>query len=583
MMLCHGLPLACKEMMFDQANPSSPTNTFHHSVHNLCRDSVAGLSVAGLLLPQALAYSSIANMPPQAGIMALFAGLICYGIFGISRFAIVSATSSSAIVLAAATASMSGGDIVMQLMMAAGLVMITGVIFILAGMAKMGNVTDFIAKPVLRGFTFGLAVVIILKQCAEVVGVGMTDGSLFELVIALSAKFNDWNQASIVTAASALGLLFFLERFKWLPGGITVVVLGIAAGKWLGLADHGVQLIGMIQLDLTAPSLPKISNAEWVQLSEVGLGLAFILYAESYGSIRSFALKHNDTVLPNRDLLALGVCNLVSGIVHGMPVGAGYSATAANEKQGARTRLSGFIAAAIILPIVLLLLPMIALIPKPVLAAIVIHAVSHTLTIATFRPYFAWRRDHIVIVAAVLAVLALGVLEGLLVAVGISLFLLLRQMSAATVTQLGRHGRREHDFVNLQTFPKATLIPGVIILRPDQALFFANADRMMGKLREKIACTDASVHAIVLSLEQTTNLDSVVLEALRDLTVYTTSIGKRLVLARVKDDVYEVLQHSILPSQPNLGISRLSVAHAVSLALAPETEETEGELDMGPG
>jgi MFS superfamily sulfate permease-like transporter len=286
--------------------------------------------------------------------------------------------------------------------------------------------------------------------------------------------------------------------------------------------------------------------------------------------------------MPNRDLFSLGACNLASGILHGMPVGAGYSATAANERFGASSRLSGLVAALMVLPVVWLLMPMIALIPKPVLAAIVIHAVSHTLTIATFRPYFAWRRDHILIVSSVMAVLALGVMNGLLVAVGISLFLLLRQMSAASITQLGRHGRREHDFVNLQTFPKAMPIPGVIILRPDQALFFANADRIMSKLRETISATDPSVHAVVLSLEQTTNLDSVVLEGLRDLAIYTANLDKRLVLARVKDDVYELLQHTIIPTQPNLGISRLSVAHAVSLALEPEWEEKEPELDLSP-
>ena len=564
--------------MAEPANPPTTANSQRPSVRAIWHDTTAGLSVAGLLLPQALAYSSIANMPPQAGIIALFAGLLCYGLFGTSRFAIVSATSSSAIVLAAATASLSNGNLALQLTMATGLVMITGVLFLLAGMAIMGSVTDFIAKPVLRGFTFGLAIVIIVKQCSEIINVRIEANNLLGLVMGMVNHFDHWNQASIVTAAVALGILFFLERFRWLPGGVVVVVLGIAAGKWLDLASHGVKLIGMITFDLRTPSLPQISNAEWVQLAEIGLGLAFILYAESYGSIRSFAIKRGDSVLPNRDLLALGACNLVSGILQGMPVGAGYSATAANEKHGAHSRLSGFVAALVVLPIVLMLMPAIALIPKPVLAAIVIHAVSHTLTIATFRPYFAWRRDHIVIVAAVLAVLALGVLEGLLVAIGISLFLMLRQMSAATISQLGRHGRREHDFVNLQTFPKALEIPGIIILRPDQTIFFANTDRMMGKLREKIGATDKSVHAVVLSLEQTPNLDSVVIEGLCDLAVYTASLGKRLVLARVKDAAYEVLLDSIVPRQPNVGVSRLSVAHAVSLALAPDMSEVEEEL-----
>ena len=566
--------------MSDQTLLKTQANNQQQHAWGIWQDGIAGLSVAALLLPQALAYSSIANLPPQAGIFALFAGLICYGLFGNSRFAIVSATSSSAIVLAAATASMSNGNVTLQLMMASGLVMITGVLFLLAGMAKMGNVTDFIAKPVLRGFTFGLAIDIILKQCTEIVGIRVESGRLFNLVTELLAQFDNWNQASVVTAVIALTLLYLLERFPQLPGGVIVILLGIAAGKWLNLGAHGVSLIGMIDLELTAPSLPQISNADWLQLGEVGLGVAFILYAESYSSIRSFALKHGDEVSPNRDLLALGASNLVSGLLQGMPVGAGYSATAANEKHGGSTRFSGLMAAIIVLPIVLMLLPVIALIPKPVLAAVVIHAVSHTLTLSTFRPYFVWRRDHLVIVGAVLAVLALGVLEGLLVAVGISIFLMLRQMSAATVALLGRHGRREHDFVNLQTFPKAEMVPGVMILRPDQALFFANADRMMMKLREKISAADPSVRAVVISLEESPDLDSVSIEAIRDLVVFIVTGGRKLVLARVKDAAFEVLQHAIARDFPDLAMSRLSVSHGVNLALSRETPEPEAGIDM---
>ena len=211
--------------MSDQTLLKTQANNQQQHAWGIWQDGIAGLSVAALLLPQALAYSSIANLPPQAGIFALFAGLICYGLFGNSRFAIVSATSSSAIVLAAATASMSNGNVTLQLMMASGLVMITGVLFLLAGMAKMGNVTDFIAKPVLRGFTFGLAIDIILKQCTEIVGIRVESGRLLNLVTELLAQFDNWNQASVVTAVIALTLLYLLERFPQLPGGVIVILL----------------------------------------------------------------------------------------------------------------------------------------------------------------------------------------------------------------------------------------------------------------------------------------------------------------------------------------------------------------------
>ena len=529
-------------------------------------DVIAGLSLAGLLLPQALAYSSIGNLPPQSGIIALFAGLICYGIFGASRFAIVSATSSSAIVLAAATASLSDGNDALRLTLAVGMVMITGVFFMLASLARMGNITNFIAKPVLRGFTFGLVIVIILKQCFDVVGVDAVAGNTFDNVVGLISQFKDWNIPSIVVAGCSLALLFLFERIRYLPGGVVVILLGIAAGQWLDLPSHGVDLFGAVDLKLAAPTLPALSFSEWLQMSHLGFALLFILYAESYGSIRSFAIKHNHPVSPNRDLFALGVSNLVSGLLQGMPVGAGYSATAANEKNGAKSRLSGFFAAVVVLLILLTMLSGIALIPKPVLAAIVIHAVSHTLTLTTFKPYFEWRRDELVLIVAILAVIALGVLNGLLIAVGISLFLLLRQMSAASVSQLGRHGRRAHDYVNMAAVPKATTIPGVIILRPDQALFFANAERTMTEVRQIVAATDASIHSVVFSLEESPDLDGTTLEALRDLAMFLSGLGKHLVLARVKDAAYGVLLRALTPTYPDVHISRFSVADAVALA-----------------
>ena len=196
------------------------------------QDVIAGLSIAGLLLPEAVAYSSIANLPPQTGIIALFAGLVCYGLLGNSRFAIVSATSSSSVVLAAAIASIAGDDNGLRLMVAGSLVIITGLIFLLAGLAQAGSITAFIAKPVLRGFAFGLAVVIILKQCTSIVGVHSNHSDILGLVSALFSQIADWNQVSIAVGAVALGLLFLFARFRHLPGGLIVIGIGIATGQW---------------------------------------------------------------------------------------------------------------------------------------------------------------------------------------------------------------------------------------------------------------------------------------------------------------------------------------------------------------
>lgn len=529
------------------------------------QDALAGLSIAGLLLPEAVAYSSIGNLPPQAGVIALFAGLLCYGLFGRSRFAIVSATSSSAVVLAAATTSIAHGDAGLRLTLAIALVMITGLFFLLAGLARMGNVTDFIAKPVLRGFAFGLSIVIVVKQCASVVGVHPPNGDMLRFVPTLLDRIADWNPVGIAVGATALALLFLLARIRYVPGGLIVIVLGIAAGQWLNLQQYGVALVDTIQLNLTMPTLPLLSRSEWLRVGELGFAMVMILYAESYGSIRSFAVKHGDTVSPNRDLLALGASNLLSGLFHGMPVGAGYSATAANEAAGAQSRLASWIAALTVLAIVLTVLPSIALTPQPVLAAIVIHAVGHTLNPAIFRPYFRWRRDRLVVIAAVIGVLVLGVLDGLLAAVGISLMLLLQRFSESTITVLGRLGDG-HDYVNTALHPEAQPVAGILILRPDEPLFFANVERILLQARRTIGAAEPSMHSVILSLEESPDLDSSSLEALHDFSLFVASRNKRLLLARLKDPVIDLLQRVAPADLAAASFSALSVAEAVRLA-----------------
>jgi MFS superfamily sulfate permease-like transporter len=193
------------------------------------RDLIAGCSIAGLLLPEAVAYAGIANLPPQAGLIGLLVGLVVYGLAGTSRFAVVSATSSSAAVLAAITLSMSGADPAQRLLLAAGLVILSGFFLMLAGLAKLGGITEFIAKPVLRGFTFGLAITIILKQLASVVGVHPAHNDLPRFTYEMLGQLSAWNVNALIVALVALALLFGMSRWKNVPGPLVVIVLGIAA------------------------------------------------------------------------------------------------------------------------------------------------------------------------------------------------------------------------------------------------------------------------------------------------------------------------------------------------------------------
>ncbi|WP_449105341.1 SulP family inorganic anion transporter [Pseudomonas mohnii] len=529
------------------------------------QDVLAGLSIAGLLLPEAVAYSSIAALAPQAGVIALFAGLLCYGLFGTSRFAIVSATSSAAAVLAAATATLANGDLQLRSTLAAGLVLVTGGLFLLAGIFRFGSVTSFIAKPVLRGFAFGLALTIILKQVASVVGVHLIDANLVRFAPQLLAQLPQWNWPAAGVAAVALVLLLLFSRFPRVPGGLLVVVIGIAAGQWLNLPAYGVKMIGLIDLSLEVPNLPVLPFADWLRLGEVAFAMVMILYAESYGSISAYALKHGDRVKSNRDLLALGATNLLSGLFHGLPAGAGYSATSANEAAGATSRLAGGVAALVVLLIVMTVLPYIALTPEPILAAIVIHALARGLSLQPLGRYFIWRRDRVLVMCAVGAVLVLGVLDGLLVSVAISVLLMLKQMSAANIQILGRIDGG-HDFVDVQRHPAAKTVPGVLVVRPDEALFFANVERILGAALHLIRHPSAPIHTVILSLEESPDLDGTSIEAMQEFFVRVHNEGKRLILARLKDSAETVL--SALPEVRANGVmlSGLSVDGAVQRA-----------------
>ena len=532
------------------------------------RDLLAGLSIAGLLLPEAVAYSRIAGLPPQAGVMGLFAGLAAYGLLGRSRFAIVSATSSSAAVLGAATASLAGGDPALRLELAWALTFATGGLFIVAGLARLGHVTDFIAKPVLRGFAFGLALVIALKQFADMVGVHEPLTAPPLALLEIGAHPLAWNLAGLATGGGALLLLALLARLPKLPSGLIVIALGVAASRWLDLGRLGVPLVGTMHLTLDRPAFARLGETEWLKVIELGVALLLVLYCESYGAIRSFALKHGDPMNANRDLLALGAANVAAALLHGTPVGAGYSATSANEAAGADSRLAGGVAAAALLLLIAAVLPAIALTPEPVLDAIVIRAVSGSLDPRVFGRYFAWRRDRLIATGAVVAVLLLGVLDGLLAAIAISLLMVLRSLSRTAVSELGRLGEG-HDFVNIAVHPEARPVAGLLILRPEEPLFFANVDRILGEARERVAVAGPDLTGVVLSLEESFDLDSTSIEALAEFFGAVAASGRRLVLARLKHPVH-VLLDGVFPDRSAARIfSGLSVDDAVRMLSAP--------------
>ncbi|HEX7820607.1 MAG TPA: SulP family inorganic anion transporter [Sphingobium sp.] len=532
------------------------------------QDVIAGISVAGLMLPEAVAYAGIAGLPPQRAIFGAVIGCLVYGLVGRSRFAIVSPTSSSAAILAALLASLPG-SVATKAALATIAVAFVGALFLLAALARLGGMTGFISRPVLRGFAFGLAITIILKQLPAIAGTPIHAPDLGHLVLALIAAAPHWNHASVATGLAALIGLIGLRRFPALPGAVIVLGLGIAASMLLRLPDYGVAIVGVIPMTLAWPALPRIGWAEISGLAQFTVPLVLILFAESWGTIRALALRHGDTVDSNREIRALGFANLASAIVQGMPVGAGFSAGSANEAAGAGSRAAALTAALGLALLILVATPLIARLPEPVLAAVVIAALTHALDPAPLFRFWRIDRDQYVALGAALGVIMFGVLNGMLLAIILSVGALVQRLASPRLAQLGRLGT-SHDFVDRSRHPDAVVPEGMMIWRPAQPLFFANADAILNAIASRTQA--AGCKAIIVSLEESFDLDSSAFDALGEYDALLHKAGVRLQLARVHDHVRDLLARGGLSDL--LARCSYSVEDAVlALTAAPASEE----------
>jgi len=502
-------------------------------------DAVAGLSVAFILLPEAVAYAAIAHLPIQHAITAALVGLLCYAGLGKSHFAIVAPTSSAAALLAAIVLSLHPVGRNAAEDFGVALVILTGLGLIILAKAGLGRLSAFVSRPVLHGFSFALAVTIIIKQLPIVLGIKVTAANPFLIIVEVIQHGHEWGLWSAAIGCSALILLWVLKRWRNVPGAFVVLILGVGLSETVNLADFNVTTVGTLLLIPPGLSAPQLPLEKWLQLAELACGLLVIIVAESWGSIRSLSLLHGNVIEPNRELLALGTANLVSGLFQGMPVGAGFSASAANEEAGAQSKMAGVIAAAVLLLMVVFGKGWIALIPEPIVAAAVINALSHALNPQALIHLWRMDRDQYLALAAILAVLVFGVLHGMLIAVGLSLASAIRSFSQPVVRELAELGH-SRDYVDIENHPNARTHTTLLILRPEEPLFFASVEGILAEIQRRLT-SGSDVQILIISLEQSANLDSTAAECLIELADELKRQNKVLLLARVKDRIRRLL------------------------------------------
>ena len=441
-----------------------------------------------------------------------------------------------------ATAGVTNTAAYLQTLLA--LVLLAGSALALLAWARQGQLSAFVSRPVLRGFAFALALTIVVKQLPDALGFALPHAFAsdpFHVLFFAATHSHNWHVPSMVIALLAGALVTGLKRWPQVPASMLVIVLALACASAFDLKSLGVEEVGTVVRPTLSFGFPQLPVDEWLRLSELAFGLVVLIFAESWGSMRTLALSHGDTLDANRELLVLGACNIASASLQGMAVGAGFSATSANAAAGAQSRWAGVVALGVIAAALIFALPALHLLPRPVLAVAVISALWHALSLGPLLIVWRMNRDRLLIVGSVAAVLLFGVLYGMLAAIALSLLAALQRFSQPIVHELGELGS-SRNFVVLDGHIGAAPVAGLLILRPEEPLFFASAERVVSDVM-RIVNSRPAVKSMVLSLEESSNIDSTAAECLLELHKRLIDTGRTLVLARVKDSVRELLAY----------------------------------------
>jgi high affinity sulfate transporter 1 len=527
-------------------------------------DLVAGLTLAAYVIPAAIADASLAQLPPQAGLYAcLFSGLVFWFLCS-SRQTVISVTSAISLLVGATLGESGNGDVTRIAALASCTALLVALFALLVWVFRGGSVVNFVSETVLVGFKSGVALYLASTQLPKLFGISGTHGDFWERMRYLVAHLGETHRAALVLGLLALALLLLGKRFlPNRPVSLLVVVGGIAAASLLDLGERGVKLLGEVPQGIPAPSLPAVS---WSDLNELlPLAMAcFLLGAVETSAIgRMFGQKHGYRMDTNQEFLALAGANLAAGLGQGFPVSGGMSQSVVNESSGARTPLSGLVAALLILVVVLFLSGMLRDLPQPVLAALVLVAVTSLFKVeALARLWHFSRAEFAVAIAALLGVLGSGLLRGVLIGAVLSILMLLRRASRPPATELGRVPGTDY-FADRIRNPENQRAPDVFVFRTSGALLYFNVDHVRERFLELLAEFGVARRAVYF-LGAVPLLDLAGAELLTELHKTLAARGIELRLAAVSSSVRETLVRAGYEEHCGPVVANESVADVVA-------------------
>jgi high affinity sulfate transporter 1 len=529
-------------------------------------DAVAGVVSWGIMVPVAMAYAGLAGMPPETGLVTAFVALSLYAVFGTSRHVKVTTSSSIAIMSASVVAALARSDPASYVSLSAALALIVGVILIVAGAARLGFLSQFLAGSVVTGFVIGLAVTITVGQIPALLGIPSGGSTIIQKVVSIAENLDVVNPyAASLGIGCVVGILLIKRFARRIPGALVALVVGIVLSYALDLAAHGVAVVGQVSTGLPVPGIPSIQFGDLVFLITGAFGIVFLALAESIGAARAFGIRHGYEIDPNQELIALGAANAGAGLFGGFSVDASFSQSAAGEASGNRTQVSSLITAALVLATAVVLAPLFAQLPLAVLSAIVITSVVGLVDIAEMRRYLAWKRtDFLLAMTALGGVVFTTALIGMGIAVALSLLAILYHASRPYIAILGRIPGNPTIYADAERHPNAVPVADILILRPNVALTFVNADVAKDQIVGLLRAQPAKPRAVVIDIAATADLDVATIDMLAALFTDLQRDGIELRLAQVRGSVRDRLRRTGLMS--TIGESRcyLSTESAVA-------------------
>jgi len=510
----------------------------------LLLDLIAGLTVCAILVPEGMAYAELAGMPPETAFYAAPIALLAYAVLGSSRQLVVAVSSAIAIMSAATISGLAAAGSVEYAALTAALAILAGLVSIAAGALKLGRIAQFFSESVLIGFVFGLALLISIKQIPKLLGIEAHGESAVDLVRAIIPQLRETDLLTLaVGLAGIAGMVVLERRLPRVPAALVVLLASIAASVVFGLEAHGVHVVGDLPAGLRGPTLPGVGLDKLPLLFAGAVGIALVAFAEAIGPANEFARAHGGRIDPNRELIAIGASNTGAGLFTGFPIGSSLSKSAANDRAGAKTPASLVTAAAATALVALFLTPLFEPLPEATLGAIVIVAVTGMMKVGKMRRLWELRRiDFWLAMIALVGVLVMPTLEALAIAVAVSLAVLVWRTSEGRLTFLGR-ATGGMEPVDLRDEPTAA-VPGLVIVRPDEMLFFANVASVRESIIEAVAGMDPRPSVVLLDLSLTPEVDIPVVESLEGLHQRLAADGIELWLAHLRPGTRSLLERA---------------------------------------